>query len=368
MFHVKHKAFAFAFGLLVLTAVGCSPVAKPGGWSAPVVADELILIQSNRGEITALRQIPGAQPAVAWKYPGDDERVDRGDLQAIYATPIVHEQAVYLAAYSGDLIALDLEYGRPLSSWPSRVRIAGNVVATPAFDGKMLYVPDEHGRVHPVDAANGAVGQPLLDADERVWGRPALDAGSLYVGALDQRMRAVDIASRSPKWQRGLGSAFAGDVVIEGDTVFAGTLESELYALNAADGGTRWRFEGDGWFWARPVVADDTVYAATISGSVYALDRANGAQRWRFREGDTEIRGAPVLVGDLLVVATRDGKIYGLDRKSGALRWTTAREGSRFLADPLVLESDVLLVSTSGELVRVRPRDGGAADLLYRRN
>ena len=367
MFHVKHRASLVALlAGLALFLLGCGSVAGPKGWSAPVLAGDLLLAQSERGRLTAFRMAPGVQPTVVWTYPADKE--SKPKLRAIYATPIVEGNSVYVAAYSGDVVALDLQTGRPLSTWPVGVNVGGNIVATPGFDGRTLYVSDEDGALRTIEAATGALGTPFIHIDERIWARPAIAEGTLYFGGLDDRLRALAVTDKQLRWQRNLSGAIAGDVILESDNLVVGTLDSALYALSAGDGGTRWRIEGDGWFWARPLVNAGTVYAATIEGSLYALDLQTGAQRWRFHESDAEIRAAPILVGDTVVIATRDGDIVGIDAATGARRWITQREGERFLADPLLLESDVLLLNTSGDLLRVRPRDQGATDVLYKRS
>ena len=369
MFHVKHRLLiALCAVVFALALVGCGAVASPRGWSAPVRAGDTVLLQTERGKITALRAAPGQQPTAAWTYPADGEQ--RPKLRAIYATPIIEGNTVFVAGYSGDVVALDLNTGRPVSSWPGPVNVGGQIVATPGWDGRTLYVADETGAVRTIEAANGAVGQQFLHIGERIWGRPAVSEGVVYLGGLDSKLRALANNDKRLLWTRDLGGAVAGDPLAEDGVVFAGTLDSTLYALNTSDGGTRWRFEGDGWFWARPLVRPDTdtVYAATIEGSVYAIDTNTGALRWRFHEVDSEIRGAPAIVGDTLVVATRDGEIIGIDAATGARRWLTERVGERFLADPLVLESDILLLNTSGQLLRVRPNDQGAADVIYRRS
>ena len=101
-----------------------------------------------------------------------------------------------------------------------------------------------------------------------------------------------------------------------------------------------------------------------MKGSVYAINRETGVQEWRFHVDDSEIRMQPVLARGVLVVATRDGFVYGIDPRTGGSAWQFQKiDGERFLADPLVLESGILLTSTDGDLFEVDPLTGSWAAL-----
>ena len=211
----------------------------------------------------------------------------------------------------------------------------------------------------------------LVELDDRIWGRPEVDARHVYVAALGSDLLAIDRSSGQLQWKRNVGTV-AGDLLIDGDLLLVGSFDRRLHALDlTADGAERWPDggRGDDWFWARPLVAGDTVYAATVSGSVYAFNRNDGSERWRFHLDDTEIRVAPVLLDSVLVVASRDGYLYGINPSTGVLRWTRLRDGVRFLADPLVLESDGVVVYSDddGNLLMVTAASGDVR-LLFERD
>lgn len=388
MFHMKHRPphrpvrarrlAALAAALAALLALGCATdLGSPDGWAAPVEAGGVVLVQDRPGELAAVRTGDGPARAL-WRFPEDAalpaglDRGDIDDLDALYATPIVDGGAVYLAAFSGQVLALDLDAGGAAGGGGPGVRwladLGGAVVGTPAWDGRagVLYVPTEDGALTPVDAATGAVGAPLARGSERFWSGPALGGGVVYVGGLDRRVRAVDPGG-GERWTRDLGGAVAGDLLLDGGTLYAGALDRRLYALDASGGEERWRFDGDGWFWSRPLPAGDAVYAATTNGSVYAIDRRGGRELWRFREDDGEIRAQPALAGGVLVVALREGVLFGLDPATGRRLWREALLRGQLLADPLAADGGLLYVTDGGDLVAVDPQ-AGTASVVYERS
>lgn len=370
---LPRRLAAAVAALAALLALGCATdLGSPDGWAAPVEAGGLVLVQDKPGELVAVRTGDGPARA-AWRFPEDAalpaglDRGDIDDLDALYATPIVDGDAVYLAAFSGQVLAVDLAGGGPNVRWLADLGDA--VVGTPAFDARagVLYVPTEGGALTPVDAATGAVGAPLARGGERFWSSPALGGGAVYVGGLDRRVRAVD-PDGGEQWSSSLGGAVAGDLLLDGGTLYAPALDRALYALDAAGGGEeRWRFRGDGWFWSRPLPAGDTMYAATTNGSVYAIDRRDGDELWRFREDDGEIRARPALAQGVLVVALREGVLFGLDPRTGRRLWRETLLRGQLLADPLEADRGLLYVTDGGDLVAVDP-EAGTASIVYERS
>lgn len=369
MFHVKHPLRhigGLIIGVAFLGGVACTGVSSPSGWAGPADAgNDIVLMHNERGSISAVR-INESGSAVIWTFPSD---ADDRDYKAFYATPIIDRESspprALIASHSGHIVALDLQSGAPVAGWPAEVTVDGNIIATPVLEGDLLYVADGDGAVVAVDLTTGIVSDPLVEAGDRIWGAPAYANGTLFVGSLDGKLRAV-AADGTERWSDSLGS-IAGDVTVDGDTVYVGTLDSHLHAVDATTGSERWDFKGSNWFWARPLVTSDTIYAPTTVGTVHAIDRATGNGKWESKPTSAQIHASPVLVGGVLVIADRDGHIHGLDPSTGAELWEQQQADESFLADPLVLESAVFYLSKDGTLVRVRPQEQGALSVVYQR-
>ena len=396
MFHVKHRRSrdpahgpsrrptrgltrsrtrlaALALAAVALLAIGCTAnIGSPDGWAAPVRVGDLTIVQERRGELIAIR-LDGDDNAltedvderIVWRFPAENDDID---LDAVYANLIVDGDVLYVAGYSGDVVALDLSLGAPRALWLRA--LDDHIIATPAFDGRTLYVATEGGVVVPIEVEGGVGGAPLVQADGRIWSRPALDGGAIYVSGLDKRVRAVGLSGGEERWSTAISGAVPGDPALEGDLLLVGSFDRTLHALDTASGNEEWAFQGDGWFWAQPLIAGDVVYAATTRGSVYALNLGGGdgsRERWRFNELDSEIRVAPIIASGVLVVAAEEGMIFGIDPATGDTRWTEPLLGNRFLADPLVLDSMLIYATTRGDLIELDP-ESGASRVVYERS
>jgi len=354
MFHVKHRGLVVAFlGLIALVGTGCAAVQNPEGWAAPVEVGDQMLVQSNKGQVSLVDPSSGQ---VAWTYPGDDS-TDR----ALYATPIVDGSTVYLADYSGRVTRLEIGNGAPEQAWATEV--GARIVATPAYEGGTLYVPTADGRILLIDTAAGLITSTLQTADRRIWGSPAFRSDTLYVGDLDNGQTvALDATSGDVVWEQEISGPTAADLVLDAELLIAGAFDQRLHALDVSNGGEeRWAFKGNGWFLGRPLVESGVVYAATMNGYVYAVDRATGSEIWSLPVEDGQFRAAPALLEGALIVVARDGRVFSLDRRNGNVLWQQdATSEGNVNANPLVIGTDIYLVTSRHELVRVDASRSGA--------
>ena len=363
MFHVKHRrptsrrsvATLALLALATLLLTGCGRLAGPEGWAAPASNGDIIFVQLDRGILSAGSLSAAGNFTQRWHFPVDDDDLD---LKGIYATPIVDNGVVYIAAFDGSVIALDESNGRPI--WPTPLNVGSHVVATPAIDRDHLYVATEHGEIVVVRRDIGTEANRYFDGGGRIWSQPLLLGDQLYLAEFDGRkLASIDITSGSVTWDQPLDGAVQSNLSLAGGRIIVGSLDRTLYAYDLGANPTRaWAFDADGWIIANALPAGDTIYVATLKGSVYAIDIATGRQQWQFNEPDLEFRSQPALIGGLLVVADRSGALRGLDPTTGGQRWERDLTDTDLLADPLILGSHLLYITRDGELLQVNPADG----------
>ncbi|MBT5773300.1 MAG: PQQ-binding-like beta-propeller repeat protein [Dehalococcoidia bacterium] len=360
MKHRTHRSLRRAttltlLALATLLLAGCGRIAGPEGWAAPVADGDLIFVQLDRGVISAGTLSEAGNFTQRWHFPTDD---DDFDLKGIYATPIVDNDVVYIAAFDGTVIALDQNNGRPI--WPTTLNVDAQIVATPAFDQDHLYVATEKGQIIVVRRDIGTEANRYFEGDGRIWSRPIVTGDTLYLGEFDGRkLASIDLDTGAVIWNESLSGAISANLALAGGRVLAGGLDHKLHAYNiGSTPDEAWTFEADGWIVANPLPVADTIYIATLNGSVYAVDTATGSQQWQFNEPGLEFRSQPALIGGMLVVADRRGGLRGLDLRTGEQRWERDLGEADLFADPLILGTRLLYITRDGELIQVNPADG----------
>lgn len=295
-------------------------------------------------------------------FPADGEKDI--DAVALYGTPAVTSDAVFVPTYDGSLYALDLETGAVLWSHETDGPLIGGVVVS---DGT-VYFGSSDGNVYALDAASGdRLWEPFETGDE-VWSKPAVYDGTLYATSLDGRLYALDAASGAERWSFKTDAGIASPPVVDEETgfVYVGGFDARLRAIDSESGEERWSVRADNWFWTEPLVVDGVVYAGSLDGNVYAVDAASGGDAWPERfSANGAIRSAAVMADELLVLVDKDGEVYSIDRETGssAVADETLELESGVSTDPLVVtktegdapegKEEVVVVTTGGDLVRV---------------
>lgn len=173
---------------------------------------------------------------------------------------------------------------------------------------------------------------------------------TLFVGAGDNSINAIDLGTKKLRWDFPLGryenTALADPSVTVADgVVYAAGVPGVLFAVDAKTGKERWSVplapsgDRDGYYSSvgRAYVAGDRLYIGTTSSFdqnyLHALDPKTGKRI--FRKEITGLSGRPKLVGDLLLVPM--GDLVALDPASGEERWRLAMEPlSRGAGTPVV--------------------------------
>ena len=353
----------FALSILAVTGLlagACSKVASPEGWASPVVENGLILA-AHRDELFALDSASFNPGESGWVFPsgGEDEDID---VVALYGTPALTADAVFVPTYEGTLYALVRETGKVLWSEPTDGPLIGGVRAS--SNGETIYFGSSDGKVYALDAATGEQRWEPFEADDGVWSTPTLSGDLLYVTSLDGRLYALDTATGEERWSFETGAGIASPAVVDDTSglVFVGGLDGRLRAIDLETHTERWSLKSHNWFWTQPLVSGGVVYAGSLDGSIYAIDGDSGEQRWEAVSTEGPVRSAPLIVGGTLIVVDRDGNVYGLDLSSGDLVTNEPLAlDSEVFADPVVVAGSdgggdaVVVVTAGGELVRIDP-------------
>lgn len=315
--------------LLVLSVIvmfGCTGARSiPRGWSGGVVNDGTLFLGSMEGKLVALDVSSHTRRwnDFAFELPrtsGGFGCAPSATSVALYGTPAVWDDLVYIGGYDGKVYAINADTGVLRWVYPRQGNlepIVGGVVV--ALD--RVYFGSSDSKVYALDAETGDFIWEYPTGD-KIWSSPVIEDGVLYIGSFDKKLHALDAISGSKKWEPfETEGVIVSSPIIDNGTIYFGSFDRNIYAVNASDGSLKWRsgVEAENWFWNRPVISGDVVYASSLDGKVYGLNVQNGDKVAEFDIG-SPISSSLVLVDNSVIVASEAGQIYSLDMGSNQKR------------------------------------------------
>ena len=204
-------------------------------------------------------------------------------------------------------------------------------------------------------------------APSRGWSGPLVSDNVLYVGTLQGKILALDLASIDPAggqppvplWEpkvvaeRTSGGGFGcgggvstamgiyGTPVVKNGRIYLGAYSGEVLwittdGLAVSDPA----FETDGSIVGSVVIDGDTLFVGSTGGTLYALS-LDLDQKWRF-ETKGEIWSTPVVDKGIVYLASADHNLYALDAGSGKEIWRFETKAA-VMSTPLVADGRVYL-------------------------
>ncbi|HEU5303822.1 MAG TPA: PQQ-binding-like beta-propeller repeat protein [Gemmatimonadales bacterium] len=192
-------------------------------------------------------------------------------------------------------------------------------------------------------------------AGRRLTGTVEVRDNTLYGGATDRKVYAVNLMSGEVRWSARLPGMIVGGVLLSGDTVFAASSrpEGRIVALRADDGKQLWRTSTDP-IGAPLAMVEGVLVAESQRGGILALDPATGKIHWRRRLGVARVRAADGGSG-ALIVATTDS-LFRLTLADGRVTHRAASPGT-VVSPWLSHRGDLVAGTTDSQVVSIRPHD-----------
>ncbi len=368
-------------GLVFSGCAGARTGAVPRGWSGGTIADGTLFVGSMEGKLVAANISDGSHrwPPVTLESPESPGGGLLGGCApastavAIYGSPAVAGDSVYVGGYNGIIYAFDFGRDEPRWVYPRQGNIGGPIVGGLVVAQGKVYFGSSDGNVYALDAADGYK-EWVFQTGDKIWSTPAIDGDTLYIGSFDNKLYALSATDGSKKWEFETEGAIAATPLVYNNTVYMGSFDRHLYAVDATDGSLKWKFMAENWFWARPVIYNDIIYAGCLGrdkwlvreneGKVYALDVESGDKVGEldyFVDLGSPISSSPVLVDGLLIVASEEGVVYAWDTGTNEQKWKNVdlkEEGQKIYA-PLCTGEGVVYIHTSkGKLYALNAQSG----------
>jgi outer membrane protein assembly factor BamB len=210
----------------------------------------------------------------------------------------------------------------PLSLYFSAPMPAASPASTPATT--------QQSTVSALDASTGKL-RWTYTAGSQVQSVPVVAQDTLYVGADDQAVYALNIGNGSVRWKASLEGEpeviTVQDGVVYGDIVLITSghaTRGPIFALSASDGALLWRSDVSGAFYG---LIDGVVYVVTSDNQLYTLDAGKGTMRWQFQM-NYQFNGLKVAQGLVFLFASQRANgtpnvvLSVLDVSTGKLQWS----------------------------------------------
>ena len=304
---------------------GCYGRGQPKGWSGATVASDSIFVGSLEGRLVGLNKADGS---LLW-HDNEDAGVlgEEGSKVAIYGTPAVAGDLVYVAGYNGKVYAFVADDGAKDEVYPPESELEPIVGGVVASQGN-IYFGCSDGKVYALDAAElrlnwrfeptewESVGFESGEKPRKIWSTPTIEGETLYVTSFDKKLYAINTSDGSLKWVFDeVGGVIVTTPLVYDNTVYIGSFDRYVWAVDATNGGKKWqsKVEGGKWFWAKAVAHDNVIYAPNLDGKVYILSAEDGSEVASAVDLGSPISSDPVVVGDKVIIATEEGTVYSLD-------------------------------------------------------
>ncbi len=280
--------------------------------------------------------------------------------------PIVADGMMYVGQLHGRFFAVDTSNGA--ITWRKNIHHCS--AASPAYDNGVVFASflaeypcpkgefGSGGYVYAWDAKTG----------ERKWvaelppveSSPLVQDGTVYVGAWDNKVYALDEATGAVKWATPtdaqiVSSASWVDAETAGGSpaIVIGTNGGSLYELDAATGAVRWKAQsndrlgsGREYFYSTPTVAYGRVFIGNTDGWMYAYGAQSGKLIWAKQAG-SYVYTAAVAAGEVIYIGTYDGNIIAFDAATGGRLWTAPAPGAVHGA-PVLMDGLLYFSTCSG--------------------
>jgi len=341
-------------GLVSLGCVGNIPK----GWSGGTIADGTLFLGSMDGELVAVNTSSGARLwEVTFEPPASGGGFGFGcapasTAVAIYGTPVVEDELVYVSGYNGKVYAINSASGALRWVYPREGNLEPIVGGQVVAHGK-VYFGCSDGKVYALDAVTGDK-QWEFKTGDKIWSTPAIDGDSVFIGSFDNKLYALSAADGSQEWEKPFETqgAIASTPLVYNNTVYIGSFDRHLYAVDATNGKQVWQFpvgdeadnKPENWFWTKPVVYNNTIYVGNLDGKVYILNAETGDEIVDAIDLRSPVASWPVLVDKLVIVASEEGVIYAVDTGDNQIKQLASLEEKIYA--PLSASDGVIYVHT----------------------
>ena len=240
-----------------------------------------------------------------------------------------------------------------------KVEIKGGAFeGTPVIDAGVVYLGDMDGKVY---AWNLADGKELwtYKVESGFLAAPAIRNGLLYIGDIDGKFYALDIKTGQPKWTFEAEAEIDNGANFWNDNVLFGSQDANLYCLNAATGKLVFKYAIGDQIRCMPTVVGDRSFVAGCDSILHVVDLTTGKQAAEVPiESPTGV--TPAALDDCVYFGTESGMFFAVNWKDAKVVWKDEEKGSSqpYRSSPAVQKGLVVVGSRDRRVYAFDPQTG----------
>jgi outer membrane protein assembly factor BamB/tRNA A-37 threonylcarbamoyl transferase component Bud32 len=235
-----------------------------------------------------------------------------------------------------------------------RFALEDEVRSSPAVAGGTVYIGAYDHNLYAIDAERGEFLWKYA-TDGGIACTPCVYEDFVFVGSADRVLYAIGAGNGRIRWTCPTEGRVWSSPQAAFHHVFFGSDDRHLYAVNVQSGRIAWKFETDGKVRSSPRVGEEAVYVGCEAGVVYAVD-TGGNVRWRFR-AKRGVTASPAVTDEMVYVGSQDRFVYGLDVRSGWLAWRYRTDGA-IISSPAVGNGMVYIGSADSHMYALDAETG----------
>jgi len=232
--------------------------------------------------------------------------------------------------------------------WSSDIGDTSHGGFTPLYRNGNVIVANAEGTIRVLDSTTGSTTSRWDLKKTELTGGVAVDDGSVYVGAEDGSLLAIDRSNGKVRWRQSLTSIALEAPVLVGQVLVVRTNDGRLTGFDPQDGKQLWSVSRTlPQLIARNTasllaVGNDAVLSGQAGGHLQALRPTSGDVLWDVTvanprgatelERVTDIVSRPVFDHGQICAAAYQGRVACFDARSGSLMWARDLSSSQGLA------------------------------------
>lgn len=194
-----------------------------------------------------------------------------------------------------------------------------------------------------------------FECEDEVRGSPTYENGTLYVGAYDNNLYALNGATGEFSWKYATEGGIVGKPVLFDNNVFIGSEDHRLHAISCRSGKVLWTYYTDGPVRSSPRIAEGHVFLGSDDNYLHAVNLTSGRRAWRAEAG-SPVRSTPYVTNDFVYFGSEGGELFCADFH-GEIKWRFKAKRA-ITSSPLVSQGAVFFTSVDSQFYALDARSG----------